>query len=352
LATIARGSSFALRGADQDPKAAGDALGARYVLEGRLRQQSDQQWLSTALVNSDSGQQLWSDKVNVTGDSAPDALDFLLTGLASTLGARIDQEEQSRALHQPQSDLNVRDLIWRGRWHLNRMTKEDAALAKACFSEALAQEPNSPEAIIQSTWANLWELWAKRRSDDEIRAIRHQAQRAIIADIDDARGHMLAGIAEIWLRQPVRAEALLRHAIALNPSLVLAYAELGSVLYLKGEPAEAIQELNHALRLSPNDHSLFYSLGELAMAHLMLGRHAEAAELADSAIMRRSAYWYSHVVKINALARGGEKARATSALADLMACNRQFDPAFVDWLPFLDSTWNEFLKEGLNLARG
>ncbi len=352
LPIIARGSSFAFRSANQDPKEAGKALGARYVLEGRLRKFGVQQILTTALVNSESGQQLWSAKVNISDDSAPNVLENLLTGIASTLGARIDQEEQSRAQQKPQSDLNVRDLIWRGRWHLNRMTKTDAALAKSCFAAALAKEPNSPEALIQSTWANLWEIWATRRSDDETRAIRLQAQRAIIADMDDARGHMLAGIAEIWLRQPVRAEALLRHAIALNPSLSLAYAELGSVLYLKGEPEEAIHELHHALRLSPNDNTNFYTLGELAMAHLMIQDFATAVEFADKAIMRRTAFWYGHVIKINALVRGGAAREAKSAFADLEASKSQFERAYIDWLPFLDSKWNDFLKEGLNLACG
>jgi tetratricopeptide (TPR) repeat protein len=255
-------------------------------------------------------------------------------------------------LRKPQSDLNVRELIWRGRWHLNRFTAEDSVQAKAYFADALAREPSSPEAIIQMTWAKLWDLWAQRGSDEDIRSVRQMAQKAIIADIDDARGHMLAGIAEIWMRQPVRAEALLRRAIGLNPSLVLAYGELGSALYLKDEPQQAVDMLNIAIRLSPNDHSMFYFLGELAMAHLMLGNSEMAIQCADNAIMNRSAYWYSHIVKINALVMTGDMAAAASALTDLQLSKALFDENYIDWLPFIDSTWNAYLKKGLNLARG
>ncbi len=352
LPIIARSSSFAVRETDPDPKTVGEALGARYILEGRVRNQAGNNILSASLVDCETGNTVWSNKTPLASHDAPNALSELLTGLTTALGAKIDLEEQSRALRKPQSDLNVRDLIWRGRWHLNRFTVKDSIQAKAYFAQALEREPSSPEAIIQMTWAKLWDLWAQRGSDDEIRGVRQMAQKAIIADFDDARGHMLAGIAEIWLRQPIRAVALLRRSIGLNPSLVLAHGELGSALYLSNEPEQAIEVLDFAIRLSPNDYSMFYILGELAMAHLMLGNHAAAIEHAENAIMNRSAYWYSHIVKINALVRSGDRGRAHAALEDLRMSKVQFDDSYIDWLPFIDSKWNGFLKEGLNLARG
>ena len=352
LPIIARSSSFAIRETDPDPKRVGEMLGARYLLDGRLRCQSGVNILSVSLVDTESGNTVWSNRMVLETQDAPDAFRDLLTGLTTALGAKIDTEEQSRALRKPQSDLNVRELIWRGRWHFNRFTASDSAQASALFAEALEREPTSPEAIIQSTWARLWDLWAQRGTDEDIRAVRQMAQKAIIADYDDARGHMLAGIAEIWLRQPIRAEALLRRAIGLNPSLVLAHGELGSALYLKDEPEQAIEVLTFAIRLSPNDHTMFYILGELAMSHLMLGNHAVAVGHADNSIMNRSAYWYSHIVKINALARSSRTDEARIALEDLRISKSLFDDSYIDWLPFIDSKWNAFLKEGLNLARG
>jgi TolB-like protein len=136
---IARGSSFAFRDPDPDPRLVGKALGARYIVEGRVRRLGSDQFLSAALADSDSGQTLWSTKIALIDTGSVAILEDLLTSLTAALGGRIDQEEQSRALRRPQSDLNVRDLIWRGRWHANRLTREDAAAAKACFDEALAR---------------------------------------------------------------------------------------------------------------------------------------------------------------------------------------------------------------------
>jgi TolB-like protein len=348
LPVIAHSSSFSL----SDNDAAGQALAARYVVEGKLRRAISGDTLSLSLTDTEVSRVVWSNRMAMTAEVTSKAMEELLNEITATLGTHIDVAEQQRAVTKQQSDLNVRDLIWRGRWHLNRLSKEDSSQAKRLFAEALTLEPHSPEALIQTIMARLMEAWAERKTRADTLALRRLAQQAIIADLEDARGHMIAGIAEIWLRQPVRAVSLLRHAISLNPSLVLAHAELGSALYLKGEPEEAIEPLNLAIRLSPNDYSLFYSQGELAMAYLMMGDFVRAAEFADKATMRRTAYWYSHVVKINANVRNGERVLAQSALAELRSFNIGFNEDFIDWLPFIDPKWNKFLKEGLNLAGG
>ena len=115
LPIISRSSSFAVR--ESDPKIAGKLLGARYLFEGRMRRQAGANMLSASLVDCESGGTLWSNKLTLDAADSSDAFGELLTGLTTALGAKIDQAEQSRALGKPQSDLNVRELIWRGRWH-------------------------------------------------------------------------------------------------------------------------------------------------------------------------------------------------------------------------------------------
>ncbi len=349
LPIIARSSSFHFRDSNVDPKTVGEQLGVRYLLDGRLRIEGENLVLAASLTDTDTGQSVWSNK-QIVDDAKPTALDNFLTGLTLTLAARIDQQEQSRALRTPQSDLNVRDLIWRGRWHLNRFTTEDSAIALQCFGEALAQEPNSPEAIVQMANALLWDAWALRGGDAQIRAVRQMAQKAIIADYDDARGHMIAGIAECFLRQPIRAKAFLERAIDLNPSLFFAHGYLGSTLYLNDQPRAALDALNFAIRLSPNDQHLFHVLGEIAMSNLMMGDPLIAINYADKSVMRRPAYWFAHVVKVSALVKMDDMPSARLAYDELMSANRKFGEQYVDWIPFCDPKWNAGLKKHLNLA--
>ena len=104
---------------------------------------------------------------------------------------------------KPQSDLNVSDLIWRGRWHFNRLTREDAEKARVLFAKALALEPESPEALVHVTWALERSLWVRRGSEAEIAEMGRLARQVINIDSTDSRGYMLAGIAELWAKASV-----------------------------------------------------------------------------------------------------------------------------------------------------
>jgi tetratricopeptide (TPR) repeat protein len=161
---------------------------------------------------------------------------------------------------------------------------------------------------------------------------------------------MLAGIAEMWLRHPLPAVSLLEQAIALNPSLALAHAQLGGSFNLVGDSEQAIVHLRAALRLSSNDQHLFYALSELALAFTMQGKWAAAIEHADLALARRPAYWYAHVLKINAKVRSGRMPAARIALDELMAVKPNFSRAYVEWLPFVDGVWINHLLEGLRMV--
>jgi len=352
LPVIARSSSFAFASDRVDPRIIGQKLSAKYVLEGRLKPAGDSFSIAVSLSDAVSGYALWSHRVPLPPDRSQDALDPIVAELVAVLDAQIDYAEQVRARGNRKNRLEFNDLIWRGRWHLNRLTRADAEMARKLFDQALELEPDSPEASIQQTFRMGWSLWARRGGEAEIAEMRRMAHRALVLDPDDGRGHLLAGIAEMWLRQPARARPLLERAIALNPSLCQAHVQLGCYFNMVGEPAAAIGPLRTALRLSPNDVFVFFTIGELAVAHWMLGKWAEAIEHADQSLIRRPAYWYALLIKINALAASGDMAAARRAYDELKTVKPDFVPQFIEWTPFIDRAWNRRLAEGLATVVG
>ena len=350
LPVIARASSFSAELENSSRAEVGRRLGAKYILDGRLRRPGGDFQLSLDLTEAESGVVIWSQRLQLPHPDSPEAMEQLASDLVAVLDSRIDHAEQAQAHAKPRNNLDVNDLIWRGRWHLNRITREDASIAGELFDQALAIDANSPEALIQKTFSVGWSLWAERKSKPDTLGMRRLAQRAIVADAFDGRGHMLAGIAELWLRHYNRADALLRHAIELNPSLSLAYANLGSCEKLSGRPGSAIEPLKTAMRLSPSDMHLFYVIGELAASYCMLGNWREALDHADLALIRRPAYWYAYVVKINALVRSGNPDDARAAYEDLLAAKSGFTNEFIEWLPFADRKWNDYFIEGVVAA--
>lgn len=352
LPVIARNSSFAFAAGSADVRTICRQLGARYVLEGRMRPATRDYSIALNLSDATNGLTFWSDRLPVPRDQAQDALDPVVANLVGVLDAQIDQAEQLRARGNRQNAVAFNDLIWRGRWHLNRLSRSDSEAAGRLFRQALELDPDSPEALVQVTYQLAWSLWARRAVGDEIVELRRLAHRAMAADPYDGRAFMLAGTAEAWMRRPDEARALIDRAIALNPSLSHAHAQVGSISNLTGDPAAAIAPLRMAQRLSPHDNYVFFIIGELAMTYWMLGQWPEAIAEANQALVRRPAYWYAAVVKINSLLGLGDGAAARRALDDLLAVKPGFRPDFIEWTPFVDRKWNQRLRDAVERMMG
>lgn len=347
LPVIARSSSFAYSHNNSDPKAIGEKLGARYILGGQLRKIDGQFDLTASLSDARNNRLVWTNKVSMPLDPPQSLLNELVSGLTGLLEAKIDREEQSHALYKLRNDIRVSDLIWRGRYHLNKLTKQDSAISIELFQKAVLKEPNSPEAVIQLAFAKLFRTWATRGSHKETTEIRELAQQAIIADYEDARGYLLAAITEVWMRHPSRAKAMFGRALALNPSLAMAHAHLGGAFNLEGQPESALGHLQKAIRLSPNDQQIFYAFGELAMAYLSNGELNEAVKHADQALIRRPAYWYASLIKCIALKQTGALSAALSIYSSILNDRPDFGAEYVEWLPFVNAEFQKKLKDEL-----
>jgi TolB-like protein len=347
LPVIARNSSFLLRSEDLDPKSAGQSLGARYLVEGRLRSAGEDFLLTVSAIDTETSQVIWSKRFDLPDSLSNKSLAPLLDDLTAILSAKIDHAEQSRAVSRPATSRDVNTLIWKSRWHLNRMTRRDSEIAQDFIEEALRLEPENPEVLVQASWRIGWSNWAERVKPEEMREWSRLARDAMRADPEDGRAYAILGGYELLVRNTGRAQALCERAIELNPSLPLGHAVRGSALNMAGRPEEALASLQTALRLSPSDPFAFHTLGELATAECMIGRWTDAADLAEQSLIRRPAYWLAHVVKINALARGGDAHGVAMAIETMGRACPGFDDNSIDWLPFVDSRWNAFFKEGL-----
>ncbi len=330
--------------------AVGALVGANYVVRGQMTIRDQVLNLQVSLFDAKRSQLLWSVRQSLEDGVTHAAIGALAQDIVANLDAYVDTAEQSLVINRAVDDLGIDEMVWRARWHLGRLSRADAAIAADLLERALQARPNSAEVLVQSAFAKAWSIWSKREPPAEIGNMRSIALRAVAADSFDARGYMLAGMAEMWLRNHDRARSLFDDAIRFNPSLAAAYAQLGSNHYLSGRPDAAFAPLDTALRLRPLDAQMFYILGEIASSHFMLGAYAQALEFTELALARRPAYSFAHVIRINSLVAGDRLPEAKRALADLRRLRPRFVPIELDWLPFADRFWIERLKRGLDAA--
>jgi tetratricopeptide (TPR) repeat protein len=79
----------------------------------------------------------------------------------------------------------------------------------------------------------------------------------------------------------------LDRAIELNPNLAAAWYVSGWLLVYAGEPEQAIERLQTAMRLSPRDPMLFRMHAGMAYAHFFAGNYDEASTWAERAVRAR-----------------------------------------------------------------
>lgn len=347
LKVIGSGNSFGV-GGGEDVLAAGRRLGAAYVFGGRLRRSLSGWQLSGRLMACSDGEIICAPALELRNPQESNAILPIVDQMVAILSERLDASEQDRVAALPADQLDVNDLIWRGRWHQNRLSAPELDKAATLFGEALRLAPESPNAAIE--WAqNLgYRLWSRRAEPGEVQAFGDAARRAVDLDRRDGRGHMLVGIAEMWLRRMGPAETWLREAIDLCPSLAMAHEQLGTLQTLNGRPVAACEWQMAALRLSPHDFRRFYREAELALALLLQAQWEDALARAETAIALQPGYWHAHLTRINALWRLQNDAAAAAALAELMAARPSFRSDYIDWIPFRNASFNAWLKEPLD----
>lgn len=350
IATISRSSSYAARNDQQSPAAFGALVGAHYVVPVHISQSADALRITTELLQVKDSLLLWSRSYEASPASVESCVRDIIGEIAGNLGGNISLAEQHRARRIANDLAQVNDIVWRGRWHINRLSREDSEKAEQYFRQALELEPQNIEAHVQLAWCELWRTWATRGSERDIKKARTLGEAIINLDGKDARGYWITATAEAWLRRIEISDRFLHKAIELCPSIAFAHAQLGSNAILSGQPERAMGPLSMALKLSPYDQQRFFFLGEQAVAQWMLGNYEDAVAFADEAIQRRPSYWYAHMIKFLSLEGLGSKGDAQAAREQLRLARPTLNVDDVNWLPYVDRAVNAFFIRKLQLA--
>lgn len=351
LPVIARNSTFAFRPhALIDVQEVGRQLGARYVISGSVHASHSRLQVQVWLNDADERRLVWSERYDREPRDLFAVRDEIAVGIVSAIEPEFSRAEQFRSRTRPLESLDGWGLVRRGLWHMNRLTREDAARARELFDRALVRDPDSVEALVHLSWWHFWDVWVSRGPTEGWIEMERLARRAMSLDSQDARSVMLTGISEFMQGETERGRRLLMRAIEMSPSLARAHACVASSHILSGEPELAIEPLRTALRLSPNDFHIFHTLGEMAVARYMMGDYNLAVAAAEEALELRPGYVHAHVARIGSLARAGRTDAAQVALRELRTRRPAFKVGDIEWLPFIDRHWIGYFAEGLALA--
>jgi tetratricopeptide (TPR) repeat protein len=177
------------------------------------------------------------------------------------------------ARHQPPAD--ARELYLTALYHWNTRSADGLKQAKAEFEQALAKDPDYPEA--HAGLANAYNLLAQYGvvpAGDAYPKAKAEAERAIALDGRVAAGYSALGFATFYGFKDLRgAETQFKRALELDPNSALTYHWYALMMMHTGKFEEPLRAIARAQELDPHSHAILANRGLILF---YAGKTAEA----------------------------------------------------------------------------
>ena len=353
LRVIARGSTAKYSSESGDVRAIGKELGARYVMEGSLRQAGTKLRLAVQLVDATSGTHLWAETYErpFNPETVFELQDDLVPRIVSTVADQygILPRSMSESLRGKSEDqLTPHEAVLRAFSYFTRITTEEHAALRKILEGAVRDAPDHADswAMLSMIYRGEFAQGFNARPNPLDRALA-AAQRAVDLAATHALGHYALATVYFFRKEmvPFRVEA--ERAMALNPLDASVRAYLGLLIAASGEWDRGCQMVESAMQLNPNCPGYFY-FARCCNGYRQ-GKYAEVLEAA--ARVNMPSYFHTHALRAAALGQLGRREDARKALQDLLALRPDFAAAArQEYAKWYSSELIEHLIDGLRKA--
>lgn len=286
LTVISPRSSRIASELDLAPGELGERLGARYLLYGTIRVLGERLRVATALVDAESGSEIWAERFDRGTGALFDVQDEIALQLGAILSAQIEHVERQRIVLTRPDSLQAYELMLTGLHHIYRHTRRDNQRARGAFRRALKADPRYARACagLSKTYNLDWRYnWTK----DRTRALDLALELARTAtDLDDfdSRGHSELGFSHLYRCEHAESLRAYERALELNPCDADVMVEYADALVYVGRPQEACERIVAAKRLNPfhPDWYLWAEAGALYQSRRYEDAVTRIAEMKDS----------------------------------------------------------------------
>jgi len=301
--------STVIRYRGKDPLEAGQALGVRAVLAGRLTKHGDAVRVQAELVDSATGFRIWGDVYDRRMDDLLSVQDEIAREIGERLRFKLSGAERRRAARAPTRDPEAYQAYLKGRFLWNKWTTEGMKSAIAFYERAIEIDPGYALAWvgIADSYAVMGGIKAVAPADAFPRA-KAAALRALELDPRLADAHASLGfVRRLFDWDWPAAEASFREAMRLNPSYATGHRWYGQFLSGLGRYAEAIAEVTRALELDPLSVIIHTAVGDV---YFYGRRYHDAIVYYRKAIEMDPAFIVGHTDLARALEFSGNVAEA------------------------------------------
>jgi serine/threonine protein kinase/Flp pilus assembly protein TadD len=285
LHVVARTSSFAVKGKDQDIREVGMKLGAHTIVEGSVRKAGNRLRITVKLINVADGYHLWSERYDRELEDVFAIQDEIAKNIVQSLKIKLSKREKRALAKTKTQDVQAYDFYLRGRTFFHQGRRKSIEYASEMFNRAIKEDPGYTLAYagLADCYSYLFMYFEKERENIE-RSVA-ASKKALGLDPELAEAHAARGLAVSLDRQYDEAEKEFDKAIELNPKLYEAYYFYARTCRQQGKVEKAVRLFEKAGEVRPEDYQAPMFVAS-AYRKLKLPEKSEAAnrralELAD-----------------------------------------------------------------------
>lgn len=313
LRVAARSSVFALKGQDLDPRDVGQRLEVAAVLAGSVRSSQGRLRIAAELVDAGTGYRLWSERYDRQSGDIFAIQEDISRAIADALRIRLLDAAAGTALYrQPTPSLEAYHQYLKGRFHLNRRTRDSLRAGRTAFQRAIEADPTFARAYsgLADTYM-LLERYGVLPAEESVPEAEAAARRALEIDPELAEAHnSLAYTLMIGYWDWAAADRAFRRAVELDPSYAAAHHWRGWHLARLGRSDEALVSMQRALELEPLSLIINANLGTI---HYFARRYDDAIRQLQATLELNPDFPVAHQWIGRALDRAGRTGEAVEA---------------------------------------
>ena len=283
LRIVARTSSFAFKGRNEDVREMGRQLGVETLLEGSVRRAGNRLRVTTQLISVADACHLWSERFDREMEDVFAIQDEISLAVTDALKLRLLGEEKKKVIKRHTESFKAYRAYLKGRYHWFIRTSSDIEKAIEYLKEAVVIDPEY--ALAYAGLADCYGVLPMYRpvAPEEIYPkAKAAALRALELDDSLAEAHAaLSCIMDNYEWDWDASEREIERAIALNPGYATAYQWKAEGLITRGRFDEAVEVMNKARELDPL--SLFMN-ARVGMALYCARRYDEAKAILETTL--------------------------------------------------------------------
>ncbi len=320
LRVIARSSTSRFANEPVDVRSAGKELGARYVMEGTLRQAGRKLRLAVQLVDAASGAHLWAESYEriYRPEAVFELQDDLVPRIVSTvadmhgvLPRTMSEAVRSRAPEQ----LSPYEAVLRSFGYSTRVTPEELAAARSGLELAVRKAPAYADAWAMLAWLRIQDhAQSFNLQPDSLASGLTAARRAVEAAPSSHLAHGMLAQALFFHKEFQSFRNAAERAVALNPMNGDSIAFLGELLTYAGDRERGLELAGRAKQLNPN-HPGWYWYTDFYDAY----RRGDDRGALDAALkVNLPGQWFWHAAVAAACGQLGDRVAANRASKALL----------------------------------